>query len=93
MDYTITLTATQVEALSHITPDIKSYLQNFASNRGDAAIEDLVQLVVHFCFANDVPVPATKDLMVTFAFEHGLVITAAEHLARTKEEALNGISK
>lgn len=92
MQHTVTLTATQAKAMSHITESVSDYIQNFASNRGDAAINDISQAVIRHCFANGIDLPATQDAMIDFAFDTGLAKTAeqirieAEAAARAAEQ-------
>lgn len=85
METTVVLTDIQAQAMTCITEDAGAYIQNFASNRGDVAVSNIVQLVIRHCFESNVNVPPTQEAMVAFAFENGLVKTAEQ--ARFEAEA------
>lgn len=87
MQHTVTLTAAQSKAMSHITESVSDYIQGFVSNRGDAAINDISQAVIRHCFANGIDLPTTQDAMIDFAFDTGLVKTA-EQMRIAAEQAV-----
>ena len=76
--FTIELDETQVLAMSHVTTDLRDYIQNYATMRTNAAVEETVQLVVRQCLEQGLPVPQTRAEMVALAFSNGWVKTAQQ---------------
>ena len=81
MDYTITLTTAQDQALSYVAASQQDWIDNAVTNRARIAIEEIVALTVQKCLDTDTAIPGSKDAMVTLAFEQGWVKTAAQRNA------------
>ena len=81
MDYTITLTTAQDQALSYVAASQQDWIDNAATERARIAIEEIVALTVQKCLDTDTAIPGSKDAMVTLAFEQGWVKTAAQRNA------------
>jgi hypothetical protein len=81
MNYTITLTTAQDQALSYVAASQQDWIDNAATNRARIAIDEIVALTVQKCLDTDTAIPGSKDAMVTLAFERGWVKTAAQRNA------------
>jgi hypothetical protein len=81
MDYTINLTATEDAALSYISMSQDNWIQNVVHERCRIAIDEIVDITVQKCLANNVQLPGTKDAIVALAFERGWVKTAPQRQA------------
>ena len=81
MDYTITLTTAQDQALSYVAASQQDWIDNAVTNRARIAIDEIVALTVQKCLDTDTAIPGSKDAMVTLAFEQGWVKTAAQRNA------------
>ena len=81
MNYTITLTTAQDQALSYVAASQQDWIDNAATERARLAIEEIVALTVQKCLDTDTAIPGSKDAMVTLAFEQGWVKTAAQRNA------------
>ena len=78
MNYTITLTTAQDQALSYVAASQQDWIDNAATNRARIAIDEIVAITVQKCLDTDTAIPGSKDAMVTLAFEQGWVKTAAQ---------------
>ena len=81
MDYTVTLTTAQDQALSYVAASQQDWIDNAVTERARIAIEEIVALTVQKCLDTDTAIPGSKDAMVTLAFEQGWVKTAAQRNA------------
>jgi len=82
--YTITLTAAEDAALSHITLSQQDWIDNAVHERCRVAIEEIVALTVQKCLDTNTPIPGSKDAMVTLAFEQGWIKTAEQRQAEAE---------
>ena len=87
MNYTITLTAAEDAALSHVAFSQDDWIQNAVHERCRIAIEEIVGITVQKCLETNTPIPGSKDEMVTLAFAQGWVKTAAQRQAEAEAEA------
>jgi hypothetical protein len=81
MNYTITLTTAQDQALSYVAASQQDWIDNAVTNRARIAIDEIVALTVQKCLDTGTQVPSSKDDMVTLAFAQGWVKTAAQRNA------------
>ena len=81
MNYTVTLTTAQDQALSYVAASQQDWIDNAATERARIAIDEIVALTVQKCLDTDTAIPGSKDAMVTLAFEQGWVETAAQRNA------------
>ena len=84
MDYTVTLTTAQDQALSYVAASQQDWIDNAVTNRARIAIDEIVALTVQQCLDTGTQVPSSKDDMVTLAFAQGWVKTAVQ---RNEESA------
>ena len=82
MDYTITLSKTENDALAYAAVDTNDWIQNVVHERCRIAIDEIAQLAVAKCFETNVQVPNSKNALVDLAFEKGW----AKSLAQVEEE-------
>lgn len=73
MDYTITLTTTEVKAMDTITNDVKEWISNAAHNRARLAKIDIINILVEHCNANDIPLATGETAQVQQAYDLKLV--------------------
>lgn len=79
--YNITLTSAEDMALSSIALSQDEWIQNAVHARCQVAIDEIVQIAVAMCLAQNIQVPGSKDEIVQLAFQNGWVVTAAERQA------------
>ena len=84
MNYTVTLTTAQDQALSYVAASQQDWIDNAATERARIAIDEIVALTVQKCLDTDTAIPGSKDAMVTLAFAQGWVKTATQ---RNEESA------
>jgi hypothetical protein len=87
MNYTITLSAAEDAALSHVAFSQDDWIQNAVHERCRIAIEEIVGITVQKCLETGTQVPSTKDAIVALAFEQGWVKTAAQRQAESEADA------
>ena len=92
MNYTITLTAAEDAALSHVAFSQDDWIQNAVHERCRIAIEEIVALTVQKCLETNTQIPGSKDEMVVLAFANGWVKTAAQRQAEAEAEAASRLA-
>jgi hypothetical protein len=78
---TIELTDTQYKGLEYAALSPQDWAENAVTERCRIANDDIVQLTVQHCLDNGIQVPATRELIVAYAFDNDVVKTAAERNA------------
>ena len=73
----IELTDTQFKGLEYTTLSPQEWVENAALNQARIANDEIVQLTVQHCLDNGIQVPATRELIVAYAFDNDVVKTAA----------------
>ena len=53
------------------------WAENAVTNRARIANDEIVRLTVQHCLDNGIQVPATRELIVAYAFDNDVVKTAA----------------
>ena len=81
---TIELTDTQFKGLEYAALSPQEWAENAVTERARIANDEIVQLTVQYCLDNGIQVPATRELIVAYAFDNDVVKTAA---VRNAEEA------
>jgi len=74
---TITLTDTQYAGLEYAALSPEEWADNAVTERARIANDEIVNLTVQHCLDNGVQVPATREEIVTYAFDNSIVKTAA----------------
>lgn len=77
-DITVTLTETQYKGLQYVAADPQEWTENAVTERCRIANDEIVQLTVAYCLDNGVQIPATREEIVAYAFDNGIVKTAAQ---------------
>ena len=85
MDITITLTDTQYKGLQYAALSPEDWATNAVTERARIANDEIVQTTVTYCLDNGITVPATREDIVAYAFDNGIVKTAEQ---RNAEAAL-----
>jgi len=84
---TIELTDTQYKGLEYAALSPQEWADNAVTNRARIANDEIVQLTVQHCLDNDIQVPATRELIVAYAFDNDVVKTAAVRQAEVEAQA------
>lgn len=82
---TITLTDTQMKGLEYAAFSPQEWAENAVTYRAKQANDEIVSLTVTHCLDNGIQVPATREAIVTYAFDNDIVATAAERQAEAAE--------
>ena len=86
-DITVTLTDTQYKGLEYAAVSPQEWVENAVTNRARIANDEIVNLTVQHCLDNGIQVPATREEIVTYAFDNELVKTAAVRNAEAEADA------
>ena len=78
MEITITLTETQYKGLEYAALSPEEWVENAVINRARIANDEIVNIVVQHCLDNGIQVPATREEIVAYGFNNGLVKTVAQ---------------
>ena len=84
MNITITLTDTQYKGLEYAALSPSDWAINAVTERARIANDEIVKLTMEHCLDNGIQMPTTREAMVAFAFEQGIVKTAAERQAEAE---------
>lgn len=90
MQITVTLTDAQVLALSYTHTDFDFYINSIATGQISLAQDEIVEITVKHCLDNGIAVPATREEIVQYAFDNGVVKTAADRAAEASAAAQQG---
>ena len=74
---TITLTDTQYKGLEYAALSPQDWAENAVTERARIANDEIVDITVKHCLDNGIQVPATREAIVTYAFDNDIVKTAA----------------
>lgn len=84
-DITITVTDTELKGLEFAAVSVQDWVDNAATNRARLAVDEIIQLLVAHCNANDVALAVGRDAQVAQAYDLGVVRTAAQVKADATE--------
>ena len=73
----IELTDTQFKGLEYAALSPQEWAENAVTERARIANNEIVDITVKHCLDNGIQVPATRELIVTYAFDNDIVKTAA----------------
>lgn len=80
MEYTITLTNTQVKSAETEMASIQEWLENAITTRADLAQKGIIEKLVAHCNENEIALAVGADAQVQQAYDLGLVIRAADYV-------------
>jgi hypothetical protein len=83
---TIELTETQYKGLEYAALSPEEWAENAVTERCRTANDEIVQKTVQHCLDNGIQVPATREAIVTYAFDNDIVKTAAVRQAEAEAE-------
>lgn len=83
---TITLTDTQYKGLEYAASSPQDWAENAVTERCRIANDEIVQMTVAHCLDNGIQVPTTREAIVAYAFDNGIVKTAAQRNAEAQAE-------
>lgn len=78
MNYTITLTDTQVKSAEVEMADIQDWIENAISVRVEIAQKHIIEKLVAHCNENEIALEVGADAQVQQAYDLGLVMRAAD---------------
>jgi len=81
---TIKLTNTQYKGLEYVALSPQDWADNAVTERCRIANDEIVDLTVKHCLDNGIQVPATREDIVAYAFDNGIVKTAAVRQAEAE---------
>ena len=81
---TIELTDTQFKGLEYAALSPQEWADNAVTERCRIANDEIVDITVKHCLDNGIQVPATRELIVTYAFDNDIVKTAAVRQAEAE---------
>jgi hypothetical protein len=84
---TIELTDTQYKGLEYAALSPQDWAENAVTERCRIANDEIVQTTVAYCLDNGIQVPATREEIVAYAFDNGVVKTAAVREEEAEAEA------
>jgi hypothetical protein len=84
----IELTDTQFKGLEYAALSPQEWSENAVTERARIANDEIVQLTVQHCLDNGIQVPATRELIVAYAFDNDIVKTAAVRQAEAEAQAI-----
>jgi len=83
----IELTDTQFKGLEYAALSPQDWAENAVTERCRIANDEIVQITVQHCLDNGIQVPATREAIVTYAFDNDIVKTAAVRQAEAEAQA------
>ena len=83
----IELTETQFKGLEYAALSPQEWAENAVTERARIANDEIVQLTVQHCLDNGIQVPATREAIVTYAFDNDVVKTVAVRQAEVEAQA------
>jgi hypothetical protein len=75
---TIEITDTEYKGLQYVSTDPQEWVDNAVTNRCRLAVDEIVDIVVKYCLDNQIQVPATREAIVTYAYDNDIIVTASE---------------
>jgi hypothetical protein len=84
---TIELTDTQYKGLEYAALSPQDWAENAVTERCRIANDEIVDITVKHCLDNSIQVPATRELIVAYAFDNDIVKTAAVRNAEAEAQA------
>jgi len=82
----IELTDTQFKGLEYAALSPTEWAENAVTERCRIANDEIVDITVKHCLDNGIQVPATRELIVAYAFDNDIVKTAAVRNAEAEQE-------
>ena len=84
---TIDLTDTQYKGLEYAALSPEDWAENAVTERCRIANDEIVDIAVKHCLDNGIQVPASRESIVTYAFDNDIVKTAAVRQQEAEAEA------
>jgi len=78
MDYTITLTDTQVKSAETEMVNIQEWLENAITVRADIAQKTILENLIAHCNENEIALAVGVDAQILQAYDLGVAIAAAD---------------
>ena len=84
--YNITLTQTQKRSLEYATKDPFDWIENAALARSDVAKNEIIDILVKHCNANNIQLSVGDSDQVAQAYDLGIIKTAAQRDSDAQSE-------
>jgi hypothetical protein len=81
---TITLTDAQYKGLEYAALSPEDWAINAVTERARIANDEVVRMTTEYCLDNGVQIPTTREDIVAYAFNNGIVKTAAQRQAEAE---------
>ncbi len=88
MDISVTLTDDEALVLSYSHTEFDFYIKSLAIGQVNISQDKISEITVKHCLDNGIQVPATREAIVAYAFDNGVVNTAAERQAEAQRTNL-----
>ena len=87
---TIELTDTQFKGLEYSALSPSDWAENAVTERCRISNDEIVDITVKHCLDNGIQVPATRELIIAYAFDNDVVKTAAVRQAEAEASSVGG---
>ena len=77
-DITITLTDSQYKGLEYVALSPEDWAVNFVTERARRANDEIVEITMRHFFENQENIPMSRDEIISYAFENGIVESASK---------------
>lgn len=74
---TVEFTATQKKEMDYWMTSIQDFLDNFAHETARRAGDEIIEILVQHCNANDIAIATGRDAQITQAYDLGVAETRA----------------
>ena len=85
---TVQLTDTQLKGLEYAAVSPQDWADNALTNRARIANDEIVKIVMDHCLDNGIQIPSTREEIVAYGFDNGIVKTAAVRQAEAEANAI-----
>lgn len=82
---TIELTDTQYKGLEYVALSPEEWADNAVTDRARIANDEIVKITIDHCLDRGIAIPTTREEIVAYAFDTGLVKTAADRTAELSD--------
>lgn len=77
-EITVSITASQQKGLEYAARSVQSWAEDVIRQRAGKAENEIIDKTVKHCLDNNIQIPATRDAIITYAFENDIVKTAQQ---------------
>lgn len=81
--YTVVLNESEQQGFDLITSDPQGWIDNVVKARCALAIDTNAKQVVDYCMKNDIAIPSSKEELISYGLENGIIMTAENFEAQS----------